>query len=229
MKEKSISDLKTFSKRAQDFLSTPRHSGTSNTNESSDNKWFWDFSVEKIQQNEFQSDKILTLFYFNNSASILESLFLEALSRMVIGRDITFLHRLSFRELENFLRDENHLPVFDILVTIAPEESFKVVKNSLLVTLLKKEIEKKAGTKSPKKAWNQLTLVEKNQAGRAFIERINNLFLQAKPLQLAFASSEEMAIVMNDFPVSAEVIEGLARESFGYTEEISSLKVIAVQ
>jgi hypothetical protein len=229
LKEKSISDLRTFSKRAQDFLSTPRHSGSFNTNESSGKKWFWDFAFEKIQQDDFQSDKILTLFYFNNSASILELLFLETLSRMAIGRDISFLQRLSFRELENFLRDENHLPVFDILVTIAPEESFKVVKNSLLVTLLKKEIEKKEGTKSPIKAWNQLTLVEKNQAGRAFVERINNLISQAKPLQLALASNEEMAIVMNDFPVSAEVIEGLARESIGCTEEISSLKVIAVQ
>ena len=127
MNENSSEIVQTFSKRAQDFLSTPRHALAKTERELGNRLWFWDFSLEKIQQNNFKSDKILTLNYFNNSASVLDSLFLETLSRMVIGRDIEFLQRLSFRELENFLRDENHLPVFNNSGAVNPEESFKVV------------------------------------------------------------------------------------------------------
>ncbi|MDD4973158.1 MAG: hypothetical protein PHY93_02350 [Bacteriovorax sp.] len=230
MKENSSAILiQTFSKRAQDFLSTPCHALTKVAIESANKKWFWDFTLEKIEQNNFQSDKILTLYYFNKSGSVLDSLFLEALSRMAIGRDIGFLRQLSFRELENFLRDENHLPVFNISGVISPEQSFKVVKNSLLADLLIKEIEKKAGTSTQLKGWIQLTLVEKNQRVRAFIKILNNLFSQAKPLELALAEAGEIAIVMNDFPVGGEVLEVLIHESIGITEEISSLKVVAVQ
>lgn len=229
MKENKGVPVHPYSKRAQDFLSSPRHLLANNPGEVVHDKWLWSFTLQKNQERDFQNDKILTLFYVNHSSSTLESLFLEALSLMVQGQNIFFLQQLSFRELENFLRDENHLPVFHAFDALSSEESFKAVKISLLSTLIIKEIEKKGEAFGHVKRWDHLTLVEKNQKAQAFIECVNNVFFEAKPLQLALAEKEKIAIVMNDFPIEALVIEQLFHQSFGNTEEISSLKVVAVQ
>ena len=218
-----------FSKRAQSFISTPVHLLGTSAGQPSRKLWNWSFTLRVEQHKKIQGDKILTLFYFNQSCNIFEALLLETVSRMAIGRDISSLLRLSFRELENFLRDENHLPSFENLDNLSIEKSFKEVKNSLLVALLIKEMKKNENNPALSKAWGQLNLVEKNLKMDAFILLLNNLFPQGKQLQLALATSDEISIVMNDFPLEALLIEELAHELFGELEEISSFKVVAVQ
>lgn len=222
-------EQKLFSKRAQDILANPKHALAHGSPLKSHQFWTWEFSLKKMKQNDFQSDKILTLNYLKHDGNILESLFLETISQMVLGRDIYFLLNLQFRELENFLRDENHLPVFDILLPISPEDSFKSVKNSLLATLLKYEIEKIEGAVSQLFGWSHLSLADKNRWSRTFISHLNNLFSRVVPLQLAIAENDKMAIVMNDFPVSTEVLEVLLKLIFNSADENSSFKVVAVQ
>lgn len=229
MEQNHTQEIKIYSKRAHELLTSPLYLLHKNLDLKVNSNWTWQFSVEKSKLNNFESDKILTLGYFINSVSSIESLFLEAISQMTLGRNIGTIRSLSFRELENFLRDENHLPVFEKSAEISPEVSFKKVKTSLLVTLLLSEIKKNMGNDSSFEIWSELNLIEKNKMGQIFISSINNLFSSAIPLQLALASTEEIAVVLNDFPISIEVIEGLANEILGKAEEISCLKVVAVQ
>ena len=224
-----------LSKRAQAILSDPRHLLLEKRGA---RKNYWHFSIEKIQQNHFQKDKILTLSYFasggelgdgNGAEDLFHALFQEAISRIGHGKAVLYLLQLSFRELENFLRDENHLPFFDHSAIDLAENIFKMVKNTLLVDLVLKEIENKDSFSPSQKGWEQLNLVEKNRKALLFVEVLNNLFFPVTNLQLALVEEYEMAILMNDFPVGVEVIKALVIELFGNVEEISSFKVVAVQ
>ncbi|MDO9181447.1 MAG: hypothetical protein Q7U04_03520 [Bacteriovorax sp.] len=229
MKENIDPELTSFSKRAQDIVANPRHVSAIEIKGSETNRWIWDFNLLKNNESDLLSDKILTLFYKCLSQSVLDLLFLETLSRMLLGKDIYFLNRLSFRELENFLRDENHLPVFVNSTNIAPEERFMAVKNSLLFSFLIKEILKNETFKPPIKAWEEMSLVERNRQIISLFQVINKLFSLEKSLQLALAETEVISIIMNQFPIAIEVLEGLIHELFKSTQKISSLKVVAVQ
>ena len=229
MKQKHTQELKIFSQRAQDLLTSPRYLLQGEFDLRTNSNWNWQFSLEKSKPDVFETDKILTLGYFVSSVSNLESLFLETISKMAIGRTIGTIKSLSFRELENFLRDENHLPVFEDSNEISPEMSFRMVKVSLLIALISNELKIHMRGASSVTIWSDLNLIEKNKMGQIFISHINNLFSAAIPLQLVLASTEEIAVVLNDFPIGIEVIEGLANEFLGHKEEISSLKVVAVQ
>lgn len=228
--EKNINKAQVaWSKRAQQFLANPTHQLAECPDKLSLKKWSWDFTLEGLQQGNFQSDSILTLFYFSESASVLETLFLESLSRMCIKRNISSLLKLSFRELENYLRDENHLPSLENLEALSAEACFKQVKNSLLTAIIMKEIKKNYTYDLDSRTWAQLNLLEKNQSGHTFIFRLNKLFSLVKPMELAFAGNEEFSVVMNDFPLEISLIQELADSTFGGRVGFSSFKVVAVQ
>lgn len=229
MKHDSPTELKILSKRAQEFLSHPVHRTLKSFIDCGSKKWQWSFSFEKLDSNELHSDKILTLSYFSEEASICDLLILETLSLMVKGRDVLALNHLSFRELENFLRDENHLPVFENLPGNFPEESFKSVKNSLIVAILKNKLEAKLNPTKKLIKWEELSLVEQNKTCLAYVTLLNNLFNKANPLELVLASTDEISLILNGFPLSIEVIEGLLKEFIGDEQQISSFKVVAVQ
>ena len=222
-------ELKIFSKRAESILAKPVHALSETAIIPNHQKWIWEFALEERTHKFFQNDKILTLLYFNQHGTRQDLLILETLSQMCIKREIQFLQKLTFRELENFLRDENHLAVFKNSEVDSPEESFKRVKNSLLVAILSSEIKKIEKNGLHLKHWSQLTLVEKNLISRNLVLSLNSLFSEAKPLELALATATEIALVMNEFPIGHEVIEWLARELFGIQEGETSLKVVAVQ
>lgn len=221
-------ELTLFSKRAQLFLASPKFQASKAFSDDIHKKWLWEFTLLK-NADDFQSDKILTLFYFNQSGSLLETLFLETLSHMVKGRDIAFLVGLGFREFENFLRDENHLPAFSSVHVVPPEESFLIVKNSLLVEIIKSEISSRVKNADLSSRWSQMSLTEKNLQAKSFILIINDLFKKMKPLELVLAEKEVLSIIKNDFPLGIDVIEELASLFLVNEEKISSLKVVAVQ
>ena len=97
------------------------------------------------------------------------------------------------------------------------------------MALIFNELKKKWMLPDMKKDWASLLLVEKNLLLQILIEQINSLILQVKPLQLVLAETAEISIRMNDFPLDSEVIGELIKASLGNTDEISSLKVVAVQ
>lgn len=145
------------------------------------------------------------------------------------GKNILFLQNSTFREIENYLRDENHLPVFDSSVLVLAEESFKRVKNSLLGALLLDKLEGLGTKASVQKNWRSLTLVEKNREVSRLITGFNSLFPTTKPLELALVETSELSVVLNDFPIQLEVLEFLIQSLLGNEEGISSLKLVAVQ
>lgn len=210
-----------LSNRAQGILSSLNHSLKKCSEKGSEEKWGWEIL--------FKDDKFLTLSYFIKSANILESLFLETLTQMALGRDLYFLQQLSFRECENFLRDENHLPVFGDFGIFSPKDTFKLVKNSLILAFLLKEIKENEAEGLYFRGWKILTLVEKNRQANTFIKVLNNHFSRGNLLKLALAETEKIAIFTNGFPIEIEVIEELIHKLSDHAEEISSLKVVAVQ
>lgn len=229
MKQDSPTELKILSKRAQEFLSHPVHRSLKSSIDRCPKKWQWSFSLEKWDSNEHQNDKILTLSYFIEEAPICDLLILETLSQMIKGRDVLALNHLSFRELENFLRDENHLPVFENLTGDLPEESFKSVKNSLIVAILKIKLEAKLNPTKKLIKWKELNLVEQNKTCLAYLTLLNNLFNKTNSLELVLASTDEISLILNGFPLSVEVIEELLKEFIDDKQQISSFKVVAVQ
>ena len=92
------------------------------------------------QENDFEivldsSDKILTVTYSNPQTEI-ELLFREILARFSKGRLLKQALEINFRELENFLRDENHLPSFTKESTQKLSELLKELKLSLISSAL---------------------------------------------------------------------------------------------
>lgn len=228
MKE-TITPVQILSKRAQEFLNSPRHFKKTSAQVALGPLTNWEFSFEQSNEVEFQSDKILTLFYSDPIGTELELLFKETISRLAIGKNILFLEKLTFRELENYLRDENHQPVFDISVAIRPEAVCKVVIFSLQAAIIINKIKNNFEYRPVQKGWSELSLVEKNRETKAVVSLLNSLFPRVKPMELALADNEEISVVMNEFPISREVIEVLMQGLFVNSAEKSSLKVVAVQ
>lgn len=218
-----------LSKRAQDFLHYPVHIKNNFLKEASKDSPKWDFSFENESNGTFQSDKILTLCYFYPSASELEMLFMEALARLVVKKNFSFLEKLTFRELENYLRDENHLPVFDKSNLLQVEHVYKVVKTSLLAEIILKKIKNISDYHVPQKSWPDLQFVEKNRELKVIISLLNSLFVRGKELELALASDCEILVAMNEFPIAIEVIEEVLKALLVIPDGKSSLKVVAVQ
>lgn len=222
MKEIIGQNIHILSQRALDFLKSPLHLSGEVTAK-------WRFTIENISENSIESDKILTLSWFDLHASSIERLFMEAISRLSVGRNILFLEKLSFREVENFLRDQNHLPVFEESESCKPDEVFKVVKNSLLGALLLNKIRQNHDCSKLGSHWEELSLVKKNSLLKEVITLLNSLFPRGKSIVLTLAEEEEISIIMNDFPMPIEVIEAVVLDLIGCAYKKTSLKVVAVQ
>jgi hypothetical protein len=71
--------------------------------------------------------------------------------------------------------------------------------------------------------------VEQNKTGLAYVTLLNNLFNKTNLLELVLASTDEISLILNGFPLSIEVIEELLKEFIDDEQPISSFKVVAVQ
>lgn len=145
-----------WSARAQSLLATARFSRTSETVDSL-------FVVDSVS-----GDKILTASY-RHSASEIERLFAEVLCIFAANKGMLETWRLSYREAESFLRDENHLPFAPDDVAEL-ERVYTKTKLHLMSALYKKLF---SGTslelQSALKRWEELTLVEKNKFSVALL------------------------------------------------------------
>lgn len=210
-----------FSKRAESLLDNQRHSKTSFQDET----WSWDFTLKESES--FLGDKILTLMYSNLPTERSDSLFLETISILSIEKNIDFLIRLGFREVENYLRDENHRPAFDAKDEISLEKSFKKVKNSLLSALILNKLKETKDKYRQNISWNDLSFVEKNRRVMAILEDLNLLFPKGKKASLALVENETIFLVKNDLPLDLDTVELILRPLFHIDSGKSSLKVVA--
>ncbi|MGZ3789752.1 MAG: hypothetical protein ACXVLQ_14580 [Bacteriovorax sp.] len=221
MNKKISKPSSSLSKRANEILSSPMHAlGTVQGED-----WSFEFTLE--EKAEFQNDKILTLKYSNPSSDELRTLFLETLCRMLSQKTIRDLIRLGFREAENYLRDENHLPAFHESEISEAQECFKKAKNTLFASLLFSKIKGKYPDTETKLAWKNLGLVEKNRHVLSIIEELNKLFSADKKLALALAEEKFITLILNDFPLEIGVLEVLFHFLFAEEEGISSFKLVA--
>lgn len=211
--------IKINSKRAHDFIIRPKyHTGTS---------LGWTYTLDsKIEP--LLDDKFLTLAYSNPSANEIENLLHESLSRMSIGKTVGFLNKMNFRELENYLRDENHLPVFEKEDSISIEKSYRYIKNSLLALVLWDKCGASKLQFLDQGAWKKLGLVEKNRNIEKLVSLINSYFSQTKSLELVFVEKDSVSVIVNDFPMDLEVLEIVINEFVNFIEEDSSVKLVAV-
>lgn len=225
LKDSHFNEIKILSKRALLILEKPEHVTKCSPNLPRK----WNFTCEKYGEYRFLSDKILTLSYLAPVLSDAEILIIEAFSRMCIGRNIEFINNLSFRELENFLRDENHLPVFESAVLTNVENIYQEQKVSLLSSILIEGLKSHNGENCTTKFWSELTYIEKNREINCLLGSLNSLISGKVGLLLALAETDEIFIVMNDFPMRIEVVGELIHRLFLKSEEKYSLKVVAVQ
>lgn len=215
--------IQILSKRANEILAAPLHFAPSARSSE------WVFSLGGDDSVQLEGDKILTLFFSENNVSAVEKLFKEVICRLVTGKNLLFLQKLTYREVENYIRDENHLPVFLNSEVSITEDIYKNIAISLQVSIVLSVLESKRGLKSPAKSWSDLSLVEKNNEMKLLFSMLNSSFFRPKPMELVLAEKESVSIVMNSFPLEMGVLEELFKRIFLKRNDISSLKVVAVQ
>ena len=222
MKEISLNHSSLFSKRVFDHLNNPRHCEGGNENEI----WTWNVNMEETE-GDLISDKVLTLSYSNPSLNSFESVFLECLARILNGKKLNSLLGLSFREIENYLRDENHLSAFMQTDGVELENCFRKVKNSLLGSVILNKIGKNQSSAYQLASWPQLSLVEKNRKINALLKEISREFLFEKGLRLVLVENDTVYLQGNDFFLDLQVVEIVLAGLISQGDLKSSLKVVA--
>jgi hypothetical protein len=83
---------------------------------------------------KINSDKILTVSY-KKSNETLYNLVYESISRLVINQDYKRIVQLNFKELDNYLRDDNLVSSFDETVEAIAILNFQKMKSNLISAL----------------------------------------------------------------------------------------------
>jgi hypothetical protein len=216
-----------LSNRASALLKDPEHRQVS-LSEFVNKDVKWTLSLEESIKLDILSDKILTLSYAVAPASLLQILFSEAISRLIIKKKIKVLIGLTFRELENFIRDENHLPIFGATIDFSPEEAFLFAKNSLIQEIFFYKLENLKLSLLEHKTWENLNLVERNIVGKELVSAVNKLFSPEESMELVIISKEEMVVKLNHFPLSLTILEKIFSEFLVLGTKFSSFKFVAV-
>jgi hypothetical protein len=84
---------------------------------------------------DLDSDKKLTVKYLK-PPTLADELILESLAILLNRRELNRLVHLKFKELENFLRDDNHTPAFDFSDEKSLELIFDSAKKALILKCL---------------------------------------------------------------------------------------------
>jgi hypothetical protein len=165
------------------------------------------------------SDKILTVSHRKYSIDI-DLIFSEAMALFSLNRTISDLWKINYREFENFLRDENHLPAFAEDATIL-EEFFVKMKISLIASTINfRQKTKLALLKNGIFNWRNLSLVEKNIWSRDFLEVLGWTFI--------FCDEGTLTVANSPLFTTNESLELLLMKIFGVGELDFPLKVVAV-
>ncbi len=176
---------KTFSTRARDLINRPQHM----INESQKNYHVMFDSSDNILTVKFSSRPKIKNIHHN-------ILFNEVLCRLSVGKKLEKIASFTFREIENFLRDENHLPAFDLPVEEIKELeiSFINAKFAFLAACFLSNLstdEAKSSANLSTKTGFLGSLAEKNAAFDSFIALVNK----------RFQGKNEVEFVMFEAPV----------------------------
>ncbi len=209
-----------LSQRACDLLVMKKK--VLNSSGHSDIHWAIEYSGRSAQ---IQTDRILTLRYGHSTGNELTDLFLESLCRLSEGKMVQAVFALSFREVENFLRDENHLPAFTETIEDEAREAFFRVKSTLASAILLENVDvlKELGVES---SWSELNLSGKNRTLLALFSWLNNRLGQTHSLDLILAEENTVTVKNNDFPLELPLVESFLNQIFRTEGTQSPLKVI---
>lgn len=209
-----------FSKRAQKLFSEKAFAQT----DILDPIFQW-----KIEYNcgtqHFQTDKILTLQYSNPVNDDLTTILLESICKLSQGKMLQYLFQLSFREVENFLRDENHIPSFGAELETRASEVFLSLKHALLAGILLTKMNE-SDLSFDLSGWKKFSLPLKNKLVMEVFSGLCTLFPKEKKLELILAEGDTVTVKKNDFPLELAVLETLLNRLAFEKETDSPLKVI---
>ena len=178
-------------------------------------------------------DNILTVHYISCEIP-LKNIFMEVLARFSRGQTLLHVLGIHFREIENFLRDENHLPAFpeihadfnkEALVDLLDEVKFSFVTHALraknpgfleLGLILRDD-------------WSKQSLLQKNLWATKLLAETVDILGAKRSLQLILCEESSMTIEgflpgMNEKNLALFFVKLL----FGESKKILPIKVVAV-
>ena len=198
-------NLNTISKRARDFLNNPQFI---NAEIDSDFELILDLS-----------GIILTVYHKGNSSEV-QLIFSEVLAVFAKNKTIHELWKVNFREVENFLRDENHLLAFP-----QPTLEFENLLNITKISMIAEGFKNLSGGKiyDLKKTvfdWENLNLVAKNQWAEEFLDIIG--------AELIFCDNFTLTFTNKGQDITRSDLEILVQKILVGEENVLPMKVVAV-
>lgn len=166
-----------------------------------------------------KSDKILTVFHDGKSGEV-ELIFNDVLAIFAKNRSVSELWKINFREVENFLRDENHLPAFGETTS-----ELEDILNFQKISLISGAIKARSGEElnilfEVLFDWEKLSLVAKNEWAKRFVTLLGS--------ELIFCDETAMTFTKAPKDVDDLDFELLVKEIFNRGEFVLPMKVVAV-
>lgn len=199
-------NLPKISKRAQSFLINPAAFKT-------DIRGDFEVLLDK-------SDRILTVFH-SKKAENLDFILAEVLIKFAKNKNIHELWKISFREIESFLRDENHLHAFQedsLILDKLWRDTLCALIASCAQELLKEDIEELINQAHQ---WKKQTLVAKNLWAQKLISPMG--------WQLVFCDTDQLSLKGLPEKLNSDELQALFSKILGEGESVLPVKVVAVQ
>lgn len=198
-------NLNNMSQRAQGFIQNP--------------KFFKEGTSSGFIVSVDDNDSILTVSH-GKSPDDIEFILAEVVAKFSENKKISDVWKINFREVESFLRDENHLLAFG-----DDTHEIESVLGGLKVSLISFAFRSKLKNDyewfiSQRKNWNRLSLTAQNEWAHALI----------KPLgwELVFCEGDILTVTSTPAGVVAESLSLLINTILGEEETLLPMKVVAV-
>ncbi len=161
-----------------------------------------------------QSDNILTLSHCFQPETV-ECLMIESLASLCLHKNLKYLCKLQYKELENFLRDENHIPALSIETIFF--EAFSKMRQLFIMESLKQALAHHSELNYPQ---NDSNLVELNRWGQHFSRFLNG--------ELILVEGAQFNIKLNPMSMSQTDINMVFENLHGARSNWPMFKVVAV-
>lgn len=203
-------NLDTISLRARELIADPR--------------FFSENIKTRFSVSLDEKGRILSIRHGKDAESSLldiSFLFSEVLAKFGLHKTIPEIWSIPFREIESFLRDENHLPAFGDSVELV-EKSWAVSKACLVAeTVLASFGSELKVLKEQISKWEELSLAGKN----ALMSKI----LSVLGWELILYAEETMTVRQTPKEIENVVLERTIHEIFRVGGKVLPMKVVAVQ
>ncbi len=161
-----------------------------------------------------QSDNILTLSHCFQPGTV-ECLMIESLASLCLHKNLKYLWKIQYKELENFLRDENHIPALSIETIFF--EAFSKMRQLFIMESLKQALAHHSELNYPQ---NDSNLVELNRWGQHFSRFLNG--------ELILVEGAQFNIKLNPMSMSQTDINMVFENLHGARSNWPMFKVVAV-